>query len=197
MLNIGGNEYRILKPFSLWNNDKNSLTIVHENIWVSKKHNRCNLTVNGNQSWWNDSQYFQLAVGYTFVMFWKDCIEIPTLRVLLNPIECEAYWYYSLGPELDPQGTRFCKTHFQLPIQNGYALSNILQWGLLWEGFEITWYDDPARNKSCSACLESNGSCGYNISEPKTFFCHCPEGTSYTRGKCLENGRFLDNHPHI
>ena len=85
---------------------------------------------------------------------------------------CGANWYVIPNES-------FCQINAQLPFRNNFSFQrNEDLRTRLSSGFEITWYGDTKRDRSCGACKNSGGSCGYNISEPaKKFICYCRDGT--------------------
>jgi hypothetical protein len=87
-----------------------------------------------------------------------------------------------LSPHIDLQQTPFCNA-FQVPINKDFIDNQTF----LEQPFDVSWNVDPNRFQSCRACFNSNGYCGYDISEPTTFLCHCPDGTS-NPDKCPDNG---------
>jgi len=194
LLNISGNEYLISKPSLLRDDRNHTVTIVNDSILVSGD-KLCELSGNYSQAWWSGSEFFQMD-GYTNLTFWKNCDQIPRDNYGSEPLSfwfCGDVWYYSLTSELQLDGTRFCKTHLQLPIHESYlspmAINNET---LKAQGFEVTWHVDPDRYQYCDACLKSIGSCGYNVLQPTMFLCHCPDGTSHPY-ECPRNGRFPDH----
>lgn len=182
LINIGGDEYRILEPFFLMRGvNNNSMRIINNNLWSSK----CDLSGNYSQFWFPAS-HFQIADTYTNITIWGECPEITKEFFPLRSGElCGNDWYYNMRrPE---KGTHRCKTHFQLPIHREYQHFMNTNETFPWEGFEVTWHVDTNRYQSCEACLHSNGRCGYGMQEPTTFLCFCPDGNTYP-DKCPEPG---------
>lgn len=188
LLNISGEEYRILEHSMLANTSSNrNMTIVNENL--------CNLYGNYTQPWWNGSELFHVAVGYTGMTVWGNCadgVDTHYAQKLPESI-CGDGWYYSFSPEFDTVGTELCKTYLQVPVYSSNP-TQIFQWKL---AFDITWSVDPNSDQRCTDCFSSKGFCGYNNSESsEQFVCYCPHGKSYP-DKCHGNGRFPDSLPQI
>eukprot|EP00253_Pinus_taeda_P011101 PITA_11101 len=185
---IGETEYRISEPLFLSNNNDHTMTVVNQQS--------CNIFGNYSQSWWYDSQLFRLADGYTNLTFWGNCNQTRDNNFVskaLNFSFCGDVWYYSLTTELDSEGESFCSTHLQLPINGSYnkpfditALQADIT-ALQADGFEVTWKVDPDNDRRCETCLNSNGSCGYDISNQTAFLCYCSDGT-YQPDECPRNG---------
>jgi hypothetical protein len=189
LINIGGNQYHILGSSLLffWNGSMDSiLTIVNDNLWDGK----CNLSGNYSEFWRSDS-HFQILDTYINLTLWPhSCNDripdnIHGSRVHKSISLCGDNWHYSLSPHIDLQQTPFCNA-FQVPINKDFIDNQTF----LEQPFDVSWNVDPNRFQSCRACLNSNGYCGYDISKPTTFLCHCPDGTS-NPDKCPDNGRFL------
>jgi len=176
VLTISGEEYLILEPYMLVNTSSNrSMRIVNYNL--------CDLSSNYTQPWWYE--FFHIAIEYTGMMVWGNCadgVDTPSAKKLPKS-KCGGGWYYSFTPEFDTVGTRLCKTHLQVPIDN----INLSQPFPLNLAFDITWSVDPTSER-CNDCFNSNGSCGYRMSESsESFVCYCPDGKSYP-DKCHGNG---------
>lgn len=190
MLNINGDEYHILEPSILANNSNNTMTIAHANYWRGE----CNLSANYDFLW--SGSYFHIRPNTsTNLSLWGSCDESlinnsNTASTLNQGRFCGDVWYYSLLSEAIATGV--CQAQLQIPISldlpihgdslpgQGQSINDI--------GFQITWDVGRNRDRSCRACLESKGSCGYDISEPATFLCYCPDGSSL-HDKCLAIGR--------
>jgi hypothetical protein len=159
------------------NINNNSMTIINNNLWGHK----CNFSGNYSEFWLSGS-HFHIAETYTNVTIWGQCTEeISQLRFRKL---CGNGWYYNIRrPEKE---TRFCKTQLQLPIHKEYQHFQKFQ-KFPWQGFEVTWHVDTNRYESCSACMNSNGRCGYDIPTPTTFLCFCPDGSTYS-DKCPDDG---------
>lgn len=190
LLLLNGDEYVILQPTILdsirLNNHR--MTIVNYNLWKSMPGGSCNPLGNYSQFWWPDSQ-FRIAHGYTNLTLWGHCNE--SIKGHKRHL-CGADWYVIPNPE---SGRRFCQSNIQLPVSINFSFQrNEDLRTRLSAGFEITWHADTKRIRSCGVCKKSDGSCGYNISEPtKTFICYCPDGTSHTEiCPTNSNGTFLE-----
>jgi len=184
LLNISGDEYLILQPSFFGNERKNrSITIINYNLWKTMFGKECNCSGNYSEFWWPAS-LFHIAGAYTNLTLWKHCNE--SIEGKPESFQkwrlCVHDWYSISNPE---SGRRFCQTNLQLPIRNNLPIN---QNGDLIEifGFEITWYVDTERGRTCGACLDSEGRCGYDISKPTTFLCYCPDGTSHS-DRCPAN----------
>ena len=142
---------------------------------------------------WRSGSHFQVLDTYTNLTLWKQCDQVPENISGLptyNLSLCRNDWYYSLSPNFNIEGTPFCDA-FQLPIKQNRSQQLINNNTLLAQGFEVSWQVDRNRDQRCGACLNSNGSCGYDISKPTMFLCYCRDGTSHS-DKCPRNGRFPD-----
>lgn len=189
LLNIYGDEYHILEPSILDNTSNNAITIVHANKWKSS----CNLFANYDNLW--SGSYFHIRPNTSFnLSFWGDCNESLMNNYIVSTLYqgrfCGDVWYYSLSPEAI--STRVCQWHLQIPTSlnlsiNGDSLPGQEQ-SIKDIGFQVTWDVGQNRSQRCGACLESKGTCGYNILEPTRFLCYCPDGSSHL-DKCLESGR--------
>lgn len=182
LLDISGNEYHISESSFLGNDGDHRMTLLSDNLWGGK----CNLSGNYSQ-FWRSSSHFHIVHGYNNLTLWRLCDKSNEKMYQLTLLKlCGEDWYYDIWrPE---EGTRFCKSHIQIPIKNEDLQSNefIIDQTFPWQGFEITWNVDSKKSLLCEDCLKSQGSCGYNISEATTFLCYCPDGTSHPH-KCPAN----------
>eukprot|EP00253_Pinus_taeda_P002622 PITA_02622 len=168
MLNISGDEYRIVEMFD------NSMIIVNDNLFGGK----CNLSGNYSHLWSPGSHFRINADTCTNLTLSGQCdrsnedIMWPELPLHL----CGDVWYYNITKPED--GADFCQTHLQVPINKNYLSPKwIVNQILLQQGFEVTWWVDHYRKQCCDSCSESGGRCGYNISAQ--FVCYSPDGTTY------------------
>lgn len=171
------------------NNSDHTMTVVNDQIWIYGGES-CNILGNYNQSWWNDTQFFRLADGYTNLTFWRDCEQIDWNKYVLEMLKfsfCGDVWYYSLTTELDSKGESFCSTHLQLPSDKSYLSQEPINiTTLLAQGFKVTWNVDPDSDRRCETCLNSTGSCGHDKWN-STFLCYCGDGT-IKPDECPRNG---------
>ena len=186
MIHISGNQYHILESSFLENPSAfKIMRIVNDNLFGGN----CNFSGNYSQFWLlgslfqiNDNTYTNLST------LWKDCDQVLENINGYNLSFCGDNWNYSLIPHLNLERTPFCNA-FQLPFNKSVSQQSKFTNSLA-RGFYVTWHVNPSRSQSCDACLKSNGSCGYNISEPNSpFLCYCPNSTSNPH-KCPGNDSF-------
>jgi hypothetical protein len=115
-----------------------------------------------------------MAVRYTNLTLWRHCNESINGEKFQKWRLCGDDWYYFPPPE---SGTRFCQIDLQLPIQD-FLIKQNGSLTFLGQGFQSKRYVDTNRVQDCGACVNSNGQCGYNVSEQTRFLCYCPDGSS-------------------
>jgi len=173
LLNISGDEYLILQPSYLANDtlNNNKMTIIDYNLWKAMPGGgKCNSSGNYSQFWWPAS-HFRIAHGYTNLTLWGHCNESIKRKSSHKRRLCGDDWYVISNPE---SGKRFCQSNLRVPVKNNFTIKKNEELSTrLLPGFEIAWHGDKKRDRSCGACLDSMGTCGYNISEPSsTFLCY-------------------------
>eukprot|EP00253_Pinus_taeda_P026877 PITA_26877 len=109
LLNISGDQYRILEAPLDTISEKKSITIINDKLWGG----RCNLSGNYSQFWLSGSHFEIVNITYTNITLGRHCDEkkvgsFPKLRL------CDDEWYYLSKQEF---GTRFCVSHIQVPIK--------------------------------------------------------------------------------
>eukprot|EP00253_Pinus_taeda_P022343 PITA_22343 len=182
LITIGGDQYHILESSSIlfWNGTVDSiLTIVNDNMWGE----HCNVSGDYSQLWLPTS-HFQILDTYTNLTLWELHCDDPGphnfhgSQFHKNLIRlCGDYWHYSFNPHGDME-RRHCN-EFQIPFNyKYYSPPHVIYNQTVEQGFEVSWHVDPERFQRCRACLNSNGYCGYDISNPATFLCYCADGTS-------------------
>eukprot|EP00253_Pinus_taeda_P028292 PITA_28292 len=177
LLNINGDEYLILQPSLFQNGMKNpSITVINYNLSKILCGRENIPSGNYSEFWWPVS-HFHVAGAYSNLTLWKHCNESIHGESFQKLRVCGHDWYSISNPE---SGRRFCQSNIQLPVTNNLPVTQngdlITQ---LPFGFEITWNVDTNRDRTCSACLDSQGGCGYDALKPTTFLCYCSDGTSH------------------
>jgi len=177
LLNISGDEYLVLQPSFFGNGIENSsITIINYNLWKTMSGKESNRSCSYSEFWWPAS-HFHIAHGYANLTLWRHCNESINGESFQKWRLCGDDWYSISNAE---SGRRFCKTNLQLPISNKLSVKqNDDLITALSFGFEITWSVDTKRDRSCDACLDSKGSCGFDILNPTTFLCYCFDSTSH------------------
>jgi len=177
LLNISGEEYLVLQPSLFGNGTGNpTITIINYNLWKALQGKESNHSCKYSESWWHPS-HFQLTQGYTSHTLWRHCNESISGEGFQKWSLCGDDWYSISNSE---SGGHFCQTSLQLPISNNFTIKqNDDLITALSLGFEITWSVETKRDRSCGVCLDSEGSCGYDIGKPTTFLCYCSDSTSH------------------
>lgn len=176
LLTISGEDYLVLQPSSFGNGTGNArITIINYNLWKALQVKGSNRSCKYSEFWWQAS-HFHLAQGYTSLTLWRHCNESISGEGFQKWSLCGDDWYSISNSD---SGRHLCQTSLQLPISSNLTIKqNDDLITALSLGFGITWSIDTNRDRSCGPCLDSKGSCGYDILKPTKFLCYCYDSTS-------------------